>query len=86
MTTPPKTIVRRRPNLSPIQRLDKAPIKQPTSCGKLNKGRSPEFQKKKTNIDRDQETLQGRMVSMSGVDDYLGKCLVELEIHFDNLM
>jgi hypothetical protein len=42
--------------------------------------------KNKSNIDRDQETLQGRMVSMSGVDDYLGECLVELEVHFDHLI
>ena len=36
--------------------------------------------KNKSNIDRDQETLQGRIVSMSSVDDYLGECLVELEV------
>jgi hypothetical protein len=74
-------MVRRRPNLSPIQRLDKAPIKQPISCGKLNKVHSTKI---KSNIDRNQETLQGRMVSMSSVDDYLGECLVELEVHFDH--
>jgi hypothetical protein len=35
----------------------------------------------KSNIDRDQETLQGGMVSMSVVDDYLGERLFKLEVH-----
>lgn len=26
------------------------------------------------------------MVSVSSVDDYLGECLVELEVHFDHLI
>lgn len=64
---PPSTIVFRRPRRSPIHKLESAPKRHPISWGQgethlvLPYGIRPSH----THVDRDYETLEGRMVGPS---------------------